>query len=429
MNMDLRRFSAFAVVATLLAASGVRGQMPGVPSAPAPPAAPAVPGVPGAPAAPSNIWSYLSPSADQLSACKQKFCAHPIGQFINNMLKPATLFSGGLISPCCPPDQPNPNDLNQPATSAQGAAAAIMADEAGAKARRSAMRYLGTVDCHYWPEAEAALIGGLRTDKNECVRWEAAMSLGKGCCCTRKTIEALKLVVEGSEIDGNPAETSDRVRATALAALQHCLSCYHERPVGAPKEKPPGPTASRSSQSVAALLPRYYAELDKEPADRTISDARQTLARQNAPPERPTLMPTGTHSLAGILSNATNPQALPAPAPPAQKAPTSAEPEPILPVSSSLGAASPTNAKTPAPPRDLWHILQQKLNSQPKVEVLPVLPPAPAPSPLAGGDPAIKQTSASLPDSADTATSAKPKGVPAAGDDLLKVIGMALEPR
>jgi hypothetical protein len=424
--MAWKKGLAFAVVA-MVVTPALRAQMPGVPSAPAPPAAPAVPGVPGAPPGPANIWSYLSPSADQLSACKQKFCAHPIGQFINNMLKPATLFSGGLISPCCPPDQPNPNDLNQPATSAVGAAAAIMADEAGAKARRAAMRYLGTVDCHYWPEAEAALIGGLRTDKNECVRWEAAMSLGKGCCCTRKTIEALKLVVEGSEIDGNPAETSDRVRATALAALQHCLSCYHERPVGAPKEKPPpGPTASRSSQSVAALLPRYYQELDKEPAGRIIGDARQALARQKQP-DRPTLMPTGTHSLAGILSNATSPQALSEPPSPTPTAAEPPEPDPIRPVSSSAGTASPARPKTPPPPRDLWHILQQKMNSPTRVEAPPILPSEPRPpEPV---DTGVRQTSAKSFTSTETKQPAPPNATPAASDDLLKIIGMALEPR
>src|SRR5207248_6163987 len=140
--------------------------------------------------------------------------------------KPLTLFSGGLIPSCCP-NMPSPQDLA--AGGPVGAAAKIKKDEAEAKARRAAVRYLGTVNCHYWPEAEAALIGSLRGDRNECVRWEAAMALGSGCCCTKKTIAALDITVTGSDKDGNPSETSERVRAAAMSALQHCLSCYVEK--------------------------------------------------------------------------------------------------------------------------------------------------------------------------------------------------------
>src|SRR2546425_250805 len=74
---------------------------------------------------------------------------------------------------------------------AEAAAAKIRADEAGAKARRTAVKYLATVDCHYYPEAEAALIAALRADRNECVRLEAALALGGGCCCTRNAAQAL----------------------------------------------------------------------------------------------------------------------------------------------------------------------------------------------------------------------------------------------
>ena len=67
-----------------------------------------------------------------------------------------------LIPPLCPPNTPTKEELE--AKGAVGAAAAIQADEAGAAQRRAAVRYLGTVDCHYWPEAEDALIGALRTE-------------------------------------------------------------------------------------------------------------------------------------------------------------------------------------------------------------------------------------------------------------------------
>ncbi|HMP18225.1 MAG TPA: HEAT repeat domain-containing protein, partial [Gemmatales bacterium] len=138
-----------------------------------------------------------------------------------------------------------------------GASAHAKKDAAEAKARRAAVRYLGTLDCRYYPEAEGALIAALRTDGVECVRWEAALVLGKGCCCSKKVIEALTHAVSCSEKDGNPAERSERVRFAACLALERCLACYSE-PVETPeedskiKEKPvtpkePGPEGDRSS--------------------------------------------------------------------------------------------------------------------------------------------------------------------------------------
>jgi hypothetical protein len=103
----------------------------------------------------------------------------------------------------------------------EAAAIKIRADEAGAPSRRAAIRYLASVRCHYFPEAEAALIAALRADRNETVRIEAAQALAGGCCCTSKTMEALLLAVSGSERDGNAGETSERVRAVANIALQH----------------------------------------------------------------------------------------------------------------------------------------------------------------------------------------------------------------
>jgi hypothetical protein len=129
------------------------------------------------------------------------------------------------------------------------AATKIKVDEAGAPARRAAIQYLATVKCHYFPEAEAALIAALRCDRNEVVRYEAAQALAKGCCCTSKTVEALQLVVTGSERDGNPAETSERVRAAALVALER--TARH----GAPAAPPPDmlPPAARNDDAPPPL--------------------------------------------------------------------------------------------------------------------------------------------------------------------------------
>ena len=120
-----------------------------------------------------------------------------IGQMIGAMFRPMRLLSGGLMQPCCPtPNMANPNDLKKDADTPAGAAARIKQEEADAKARRADVRYLGTVDCNRYPEAEKALIKALRTDRNECVRWEAALALGNGCCCTKATPGPVVVVSE-----------------------------------------------------------------------------------------------------------------------------------------------------------------------------------------------------------------------------------------
>ncbi len=222
---------------------------------------PGVPGVPGAGAAgaagtaggtaaapPKTIWSFLGLSQAKCQECKQKLCKTVLGQMINSMLTPISMFSGGLVGGCCPtvPSAQDLANLAQSGSPAESAAAQIKADEANAKARRAAVRYLGTVDCHVWHEAEKGLIASLRADRNECVRLEAAIQLGNGCCCTKKTVEALTLVVNGSEKDGNPSETSERVKMAAMMALERCQDRVTPKPVDPAdrKELPPTPPES-----------------------------------------------------------------------------------------------------------------------------------------------------------------------------------------
>jgi hypothetical protein len=130
--------------------------------------------------------------------------------------------SGGLITNRCAKNAIDNDIANKPPDSSEGAAARIKKDEADAKARRDAVRFLGTVDCNYWPEATEALVLSLRKDPNECVRFEAALSLGNGCCCNEKTIYALQLSITMCDKDGAPPERSDRVRAAAADALARC---------------------------------------------------------------------------------------------------------------------------------------------------------------------------------------------------------------
>ncbi len=310
--MTIRTRIALLALFTLLA-SGTTAQGQGIPAAPAIPgaaaaAAPsaAIPGasaIPGTPAAPGNIWSKILMTPEQKAACKKHWCESGIVQFLGTMIKPMTLATGGLIKPCCPgPDQAKAEDLAKPSDSADGAAARIKADEAQAKERRANVRYLGTVDCARYPEAEKALINALRTDRNECVRWEAAIVLGHGCCCTRKTIEALKFTVEASNKDNNPKETSDRVRAAAEASLNACQGVADLSPV--PPEKAPAGGEKKEPTEEVRLRPRLRPvpmSMAKGPIQTVGLATPQPIA--SAPPvvDMPPRVPTGQRGLIDLL--------------------------------------------------------------------------------------------------------------------------------
>ncbi len=169
----------------------------------------------------NTIWARLGISQEQREFCRRKICRTPAGQLIGRLMAPVTAFSGGVIPPFCP-TVPSVAELLDPGP--VGAASKAKLDRAGAEERMKAVKYLGTLDCHYWPEAEEALIAALRADRNECVRYEAAVALSKGCCCTCKVIVALSHVVSCSDADGHPYEKSARVRAVAAHALDRCMA-------------------------------------------------------------------------------------------------------------------------------------------------------------------------------------------------------------
>jgi hypothetical protein len=233
-----------------------------------------------------------------MAMLQAKICNHPLFKLLSNGAKIPQAFTGGiLINECCPADAVNLLDLKK--DGAEGLAAAIKAEEADAKARRAAARYLGTVDCHYFPEVSKALAGLLRADRNECVRWEAAMALGRGCCCNKTTIQALALTVSGSEKDGNPCEKSERVKQAAAASLHHCLACVgtvpaeevpvDKKPIERPEvptrpETPPPPKPGETSQRPGTLnisgiqLSAYYQKNENRSLTEICEEGRKTLA-------------------------------------------------------------------------------------------------------------------------------------------------------
>src|SRR5262249_5300074 len=144
-------------------------------------------------------------------------------------------------------------------------------------------------------------INALRADRNECVRYEAALSLGRGCCCTKNVLAALSITVSGSDRDGNPSENSERVRAAAQFALDHCLarlcvSVAAEGPAGAeesppeppPPEKPPEglppPAKDGTLGKAEALLPPFYQKLQARPMKELIEQARNVLDQSHVTP-------------------------------------------------------------------------------------------------------------------------------------------------
>ncbi len=322
--MSVRTFAWVAFGAALLVVvlhTPLPAQIPGapaVPAAPAIPGAPPAPGVPATPVAvptqPTTLWSFLGISQENCQKCRQCICSCPLGQMLNNMTLPLQFASGGLIGPLCPPlsaaDLAKLTDPNNLAVSPEEAVAAkIKADEATVKQRIAALRYLATVDCHYYPEAGDAIIDALRKDRNECVRYEAALALTRGCCCNKKTLAALILAVNGQDTDGNPSETSPRVKNMALNALNLCMghvSYFAAEPT--PPELPPEPELQPPeppSPAAQGAIPRvqltafYTQYLPKVRRDDLLQIAGRVLAEAAA--ASPSARPAAGHG--GVLDS------------------------------------------------------------------------------------------------------------------------------
>ena len=264
-------------------------------------------------AAPTTLWSFLGLSSANKAACRDALCKSQLGQLLNNGMTPFSVLSGGIIPSLCP-QTPTASDLAQ--EGAEGTAAQIKKDEAGAKARRAAVRYLGTVDCHYWPEVAGELINSLRADKNECVRFEAAMALARGCCCTKETVKALSISAAGTKEDKNPEETSPRVRDAACLALEHCLSCMPPEP---PKEQKDGKGKGEQSTPIKPIpqgektalvidkhskMPEYYQRIRAQGNMDTIVDqARLVLKNTHTVASTIDRVPAGQRSVYGIVTH------------------------------------------------------------------------------------------------------------------------------
>jgi hypothetical protein len=308
-------------------------------AAPAPAA-----GAAAAPAAPASADPDLAPPTGLIGKmcaaiddCRRKLCKAPCGQLINGMTAPISGLTGGVIPSFCP-EMPGLKDLMKPGV--MGEAAAVKKDALEAKARRDAVRMLGTVDCRYYADAEGKLILALRTDGSECVRYEAALALGHGCCCTRNVIAALDVCVSGLDTDGNPAERSDRVREVASYALEHCLSCAPPAPPDSelPVPDPKGSERPKNADTTSEVNDENK-PVSRRPDAKTIAHARETLAQFEIrrPVGSGTIQPPAEKSLLSLFKGSDSPSMTKEPLakkalPSANVIPPAAEPPARMPV-------------------------------------------------------------------------------------------------
>jgi hypothetical protein len=283
---------------------------------------------PAGPVAPKTLCSIVKANCDCIKAC---LCSKPIGQLLNNGLTgPIGAVSGGLIPPLCPPVPSAEAIAAMPGGpgGVEQVCAKVMQDEADAPARVAAVECLARVDCRHWKEAKVALLNALRGDRNECVRWAAAKALNSGCCCSKETIEKLKIVVTGEETDGFPAELSPRVKGAAFAALQICLARVPEVVPETPPPPPPPPeggpapppvrpegapsvinnaNATHIAAGHTVMTPRalsFEAQLEHKSMAQVVDEARQVLITTAQNPPRLRILPTGKRSVLHALAKA-----------------------------------------------------------------------------------------------------------------------------
>lgn len=260
-----------------------------------------------------TLWSFLGMSYEQREYRQRQMARTPIGKVREKIQTPLSKVTKGIIPPF-PPKTPSLAELQAPGP--VGAAAKLKLDRAAAGERVKAVKELGTADCHYWPEAEDALVAALRTDRNEWVRLAAAETLGMGCCCTKKTIIALTNACTCSNADGAPAEKSPKVVAAACASLEKCLKAVCATPIvsedtivpdtggGQQKEGPrkegatqaswskPGPAGGEEkssgglppSQMARATPEEYYARVATRPWTEVVEYAKRGAAASHQIP-------------------------------------------------------------------------------------------------------------------------------------------------
>ena len=178
--------------------------------------APPVPSTATAPttaAAPAG-GGFFSTVCANFAATKQKICNGPLGTLLKNALGPLSALDWGPRSQW--------RGTGQAGYECRRVGWRCRKDQAGpggSQKTGGSRPFLGTIDCHWYPEAEAGLVAVCGSIGANVSAGRRRAGLARGCCCTKTTMEALAVCVSGSERDGNPAENSLRVQLVAFEAL------------------------------------------------------------------------------------------------------------------------------------------------------------------------------------------------------------------
>lgn len=255
-----------AAALLLLPATQLLAQIPAVPSVPTVPSAPGAPGTTAqqAAAGPSqtvnvankccSIWDCLG-VAQAGKFIRERICATQFFTAFNAFLGPLGKVLG------IGPSLANPAFANE--GGAMGLASKLKAEEAKAKLKVQAIKYLGTLDCNCYPEIVDVLLASL-DDCAEIVRYAALQALHKkcadvdacgkhrftfgptgeecaccrGCQCQKKVVERLNDLLLERDPNGCLKEKSERIRCLATQMIEECLSRHQLPPQSAPEQAP-----------------------------------------------------------------------------------------------------------------------------------------------------------------------------------------------
>lgn len=269
----------------------------------------ALPKPPGAPASPFNTTTNGNTTVVAVAPPAEACCPHQTAPEFLGITQCVTatqircarglaclgfLFPGlGSALEPTPPLLPitDPANLNSPDPAIK-AAAEIKSEEDSAPQKIAALRYLATIGCAGCYEGvEEAFIKSME-DCTEEVRYEAVLAVratacscdhcdkcsGGGCrygsCCSAKIQKKLQDLAYGTDDDGCPKESSERVRRQARLALEQCGPALAE-----PEAPKPEPGPKEVPKETPQEPPKEAPPADAKPAEEPAAKSEDTTAQ------------------------------------------------------------------------------------------------------------------------------------------------------
>ncbi|HYV34864.1 MAG TPA: hypothetical protein VE988_04110 [Gemmataceae bacterium] len=141
------------------------------------------------------------------------------------------------------------------------------------------------------PETEDAFINCLRFDAAEQWRYDAAVALGKGQWCTKKTLVALFFAASGGTADGGIEEWSGRVKAAATQALEVCVCRMVDQ------ANKPAPADANEANAGVQLAAYYKETLASFTESQVIDQVYRLLAETVSANPAPAIKPAISHTV------------------------------------------------------------------------------------------------------------------------------------